>query len=176
MYRGPETLVAPASIAFTVDDGGTAMNKLSIHLAPADNQVLVEVADTGVLDWQRLRGTISPARFAGFVAAVRAILAAPPDARAGYDCGTHGCWIEQASIELPLASGTLAAAARRTEGFSSQRLLDAVDDLLQELAREPEAEAISWDALRARKRRRRLVVASLAFAVAVAALIAVVVR
>jgi hypothetical protein len=163
-------------MAFTVDDGGTAIDTLSIHLAPADNRVLVEVADTGVLNWQRLRGTISPARFAGLVAAVRAVLAAPPDAGGGHDCGTHGCWIEEATVELPLVSGTLAATARRTQGFSSQRLLDAVDDLLQELARDPEAEAMSWEALRARKRRRRLVAAALALAVAAVALIAVVVR
>lgn len=156
MYRDPEALAAPGLIRLIIDDAGVSPQILALRLDPAGAQVSLALDDSGVSDWQRLRGTVDGARFADFVTAVRAVLASPPDERGAYDCGTHGLWILEAEVDLPLRSGLLRRSARQTEGFSSYALLDPLLELLQEVSLRPGAEAVSWESLRRRRGGRRL--------------------
>ncbi|APR85824.1 Hypothetical protein A7982_11173 [Minicystis rosea] len=144
VYRGPERLMGSGHITFTGEFGCGPLARLEIRFSPGADGVLVEVDDTGISDFQRVRGTLSPAQLAGLLAAVRAIVVLADGAGDDFDCGTYGAWIEEAIVDLPLSSGTLHRTAVRTKGFSSEELLERMHAMIHELAAQEGAEAIPW--------------------------------
>jgi hypothetical protein len=138
MDRVGEVLVGPGRISAALG-GEPAAEGLVLEVAftPDGDAIRVDAVDTGVEARGRVCARISAARFAEFVHALRAALAEPPG-----DGGGQGFWVEQVVIELPLASGMLAATARPRDAAPSAPVAACVLDLLDAAARAPGAEVV----------------------------------
>lgn len=104
--------------------------------------------DTGVSDWKRMRGEVTLELLNPFMRELLALLDAPGD-----DCGTDGFWVVRCDVELKLARGRVTYHDYTgQDGFSSVPVAEHVLEFIETLVKLESTQAISWKALRKKRR------------------------